>query len=174
VRLLALLAACVLALPAMADWTPVTTTPEGDTHFYDGDRLHLDGDAVTYWRKVEFATPLQRDEALAQTGLYRERIDCGERELRMLGYLHYAADGSTIEDVYVPDAPGLAIAEGSPASRMEALVCPLVTAAPKSAPGDAESGDELQRLREEIEALQDSIRRLREGLPSQKSADAAR
>lgn len=156
-------------MPAFAsDWTEVAPSPDGDAHYYDHDKLHLDGDAVTYWRKVEFGRPLPMHSMLAKVGLYRERIDCGSRELRMLGSLFYAADGALIDDIYAPDAPPVAIAEGSPAHRMETLLCPLVTAAP------AEPVDELQRLRQEVEALQSNVRRLREGLGSQKAADAAK
>jgi hypothetical protein len=104
-------------------------------------------------------------------GLYREQIDCGARELRTLGYLYYAADGKLIEDVYAPDAPPVAIAEGSPARHLETLLCPLVAPAPGQA---QEETDELQKLRREVEALQSNIRKLREGLGSPTAAGAAR
>lgn len=159
----------LLAMPASAsDWTEVAAPADGDAHYYDHEKLHLEGDAVTYWRKVEFRTPLPVRSALAQVGLYREQIDCGSREFRTLGYLHYAADGALIEDVYAPEAPPIAIAEGTPAHRMEALLCPRVATVP------SEPVDELQRLRQEVEALQSNVRRLREGLGSQRAVDAAR
>jgi hypothetical protein len=170
---IALLFAVLLATPALADedWAEVVTTPEGDAHFYDHERLHLDGDAVTYWRKVEFRRPLPVRSSLASVGLYREQIDCSARELRTLGYLYYSADGARIEDVYSPDAPPVAIAEGSPARHLETLLCPLVAPASGQAQDDS---DELQRLRREVEALQSNIRKLREGLGPPKSAEATR
>lgn len=171
------LAALALVLPVHAsEWVAVTTAADGDAHFYDRDKLHVEDGGIIYWRRIEFRMPLPMRSALAQSGLYRERIDCAARELRTLGYLYYAADGSIIEDVYAPDAPAVPIADGTPVEQLEKLLCPLVASAKDEDGEIAESGDELQRLRQEVEALQTHVHELRQGLQVQDSAagEAAR
>jgi hypothetical protein len=173
-RAVLLLAALGFAATSGAsEWIAVTTTPEGDAHFYDGDKLHIEDSAVIYWRKVEFRMPLPVHSALANLGLSREQIDCANRSLRTLGHLYYASDGRIIEDVYAPDAPAVAIAEGTPAHRLEELLCPMVNAA-RAAEPPAAGGDDLDKLRQEVEALQSQVRRLRRGLEPQEAAESAR
>jgi hypothetical protein len=173
-KFFALLAAFMLPITVIAsEWIAVTTTAEGDTHYYDSEKLHVQDQAVVYWRKLELRMPLQVGSAFAQLGLYREQIDCGQRNLRTLGYLHYAADGAIIEDVYAPQAPPVAIADGTPARILEDLLCPLVSAAPTAKETRVPSGDGLDPLRQEIEALQAQVRKLRKGLGMQEAAGSA-
>lgn len=165
----------MLPITVMAsEWLAVTTTAEGDTHYYDSGKLHVGDKSVVYWRKVEFRMPLPVRSALAHLGLYREQIDCAERNLRTLGYLYYAADGAIIEDVYAPEAPPVAIADGTPARKLEDLLCPMVSAAATAKQPPAQSGDGLDPLRLEVEALQAQVRKLRKGLEMQEAAGAAR
>jgi len=168
-----LIAALALATAARAsEWAAVTTTPEGDAHYYDRDKLHVEGSTVIYWRKVEFRMPLPVRSALASVGLYREQIDCSGRNLRTLGYLYYAADGSIIENVYAPQAPSIAIADNTPIRQLQDLLCPKADAA---AGGPAPDGDdELDKLRREVETLQSQVRKLRRGLELQEAAGSAR
>ncbi len=174
-RAVLLLAALGLAAASHAsEWVALTATPEGDAHFYDRDKLHIEGGGVIYWRKVEFRMPLPVRSALANQGLYRERIDCAGRSLRTLGYLYYAADGGIIEDVYAPDVPAVAIADGTPARRLEELLCPMANADRTGEPPPAGDGDDLDKLRREVEALQSQVRKLRRGLELQEAAGAAR
>jgi hypothetical protein len=154
------------------DWVEAATTSDGDVHYYAGDKLHIEGDGVAYWRKVEFRMPLPVQAALAQSALYREHIDCAELRLRTLGYLYYAADGAIIENVYVPDAPPVAIRQGTPAERLASALCPMVAEA--SAAAAAEPVDELDKLRREVEALQTQVHRLRRGLQVQEAAGTGR
>lgn len=156
-----------------SEWIAITTTAAGDTHYYDSEKLHVEDDAVVYWRKVEFRMPLPVRSSLAQLGLYREQIDCAERKLRTLGYLYYAADGALIEDVYAPEAPSVNIADGTPARQLEQLLCPALDI-PQAREEPAESGDGLDTLRQEVEALQTHVRKLRKGLEMQEAAGSAR
>ena len=152
----------------------MTTTSEGDTHYYDREKLHVEDRAVTFWRKVEFRMPLPVRSALAQLGLYREQIDCASRSLRTLGYLYYTADGAIIEDVYAPEAPPVAIGEATPVRQLEDLLCPLAPNAPNKPQPPTGSADGLDELRQEVEALQAQIRKLRRGLELQEAAGSAR
>jgi hypothetical protein len=166
-----LLAALGLAMASHAsEWVAVTTTPEGDAHYYDRDKLHVENGTVIYWRKVEFRMPLPVRSALASLGLYREQIDCARRDLRTLGYLYYSAAGSIIENVYAPDAPPIAIADGTPIRQMEEVLCPMVNAAGT----EPAAGDDLEKLRREVEALQSEVRKLRRGLGLQDTTGSAR
>jgi hypothetical protein len=171
-RTMLLIALLGLATAARAsEWVAVTTTPEGDAHYYDRDKLHAEGSTVIYWRKVEFRMPLPVRSALASVGQYREQIDCATRNLRTLGYLYYSADGSIIENVYAPEAPSIAIADNTPIRQMQDLLCPADVAAGGQAPDGA---DELDKLRREVEALQVQVRKLRRGLELQEAAGSAR
>lgn len=83
-------------------------------------------------------------------------------------------DGGIIEDVYAPDAPAVAIADGTPARRLEALLCPMANADRTGEPPPAGDGDDLDKLRREVDALQSQVRKLRRGLELQEAAGAAR
>ena len=174
-RFLAILAASALAITAHAsDWIAITTTAEGDAHYYDNEKLHVEGDAVVYWRKVEFRMPFPVRSALAQLGLYREQVDCASRSLRTLGYLYYSADGGIIEDVYAPDAPPVDIVDGTAVRLLERLLCPMVRAGTTGTEAPVESGDGLDQLRQEVEALQAQVRKLRRGLDMPDAAGSVR
>ena len=168
--LLALLGAAPGALAD--DWIIVATTSDGDVHSYAGDKLHFENDAVAFWRKVEFRMPLPVRSALAQSALYREQIDCRSLRLRTLGYLYYGADGAIIENVYAPDAPPVAILADTPSKQMADALCVKIAAALTTPP--AESVDELDKLRREVEALQDHVQRLRRGLEVKEAAGTGR
>ena len=78
---------------AAADWVRLKSAPGPDRNFYDASRLVVEADAITYWRKVEFARPPAFGAATVARGLLRERIDCRSHTLSLLNYLYYAPDG---------------------------------------------------------------------------------
>ncbi len=153
------------------EWVEVATTSDGDIHSFDSGKLHIEGDGIAFWRKVEFRMPLPIQSALAHSALYREHIDCAGQKLRTLGYLYYAGDGAVIENVYAPEAPAVSIVQGTPAEQMAAALCPLVAQTQASA--DA-SVDEIEKLRREVETLQSRVRRLRHGLEVQEASGTGR
>ncbi len=150
------------------DWVEIDPTSDGDAQAFDRGKVHIEGDGISYWRKVEFRMALPVRSALAQSGLYREHIDCGDQRMRTLGYLYYAADGAIIENVYSPDAPAVEILEGSPAGQLADVLCSMVVQVDAAEPG--QPVDELDKLRREIEALQSQVHRLRRGLEVQEAA----
>lgn len=172
--LLLLLALGRMTDAAASEWVAITTTAAGDAHYYDSEKLHAEDNAIVYWRKVEFRMPLPVRSSLAQLGLYREQIDCEERKLRTLGYLYYAADGALIEDVYAPEAPSVAIVDGTPARQLEQLLCPVPEVSPAGAEPAVAPGDGLDTLRQEVEALQTHVHKLRKGLEMQEAAGSPR
>src|SRR5581483_6373709 len=86
-----------------ADWVRVPT-PDVHQHYYDRAKLVVEGDEITYWRRVVFKTPQPTKNGAARMAMYRERIDCARHTHRTLGYLLYGQDGSVMENVYTPDA----------------------------------------------------------------------
>jgi hypothetical protein len=165
--LILLLAAC----PAAADWVEVPVPPGADTGSYDRDKLVVDGDRVTYWRRAQFRMPRPTGEALAWSALYRQSIDCSQRTLRTLGYLLYTQDGVVIENVYVPEAVAVPIVGDTAAAAFETALCAIVTAKKEAEAAQAIDPHEaeLRRLEEELQALEDTIRQLREGPPPEES-----
>jgi hypothetical protein len=154
------------------DWVEINPTSDGDAQAFDRDKIYIEGDGISYWRKVEFRMALSVRSELAQSGLYREHIDCGDQRMRTLGYLYYAAGGAIIENVYSPDAPPVEILEGSPAGQLADVLCSMVVQVGTVQPG--QPVDELDKLRREIEALQSQVHRLRRGLEVQEAAGTGR
>jgi hypothetical protein len=94
---LAAAAALTLPLTALAaDWVKVPV-PDVNQHGYDRSKVLVEGDGVTYWRRVEFRAPQRAKAGVAGSAMYRERIDCRTHSHRTLGYLLYAQDGTVIE-----------------------------------------------------------------------------
>lgn len=161
---------------AAAEWVDVPVTPGAAPVAYDSGKLVIEGDQITYWRRVQFRMPLPAGEALAWSALYRESIDCARSTLRTLGYLLYAQDGSVIENVYVPEAIAVPIVEDTAADAFEENLCAIVAAKKEAEAAQAVDPHEaeLRRLEEELRALEDSIRRLREEpLPGQEQEEAS-
>ena len=163
---------CSVHCAQAEDWVEIAPTSDGDAQAFDRDKIHVEGDGVAYWRKVEFRMALPVRSSLAQSGMYREHIDCGERRMRTLGYLYYAADGGIIENVYVPDAPPVEILKGSPAEQLADVLCPMAVQADAAQSG--QPVDELEKLRREVEVLQSQVLRLRRGLEVQEAAGTGR
>lgn len=115
------------AFPATAaEWVRVPTQGEGDQYFYDRSKLFISGDEITYWKKVAFRSPQPVKERLAASGLYRERIHCAEHTLKLVSYLLYALDGSTIEYVAAQEGEAAPIIPDTVGDVFEKTTCDLV------------------------------------------------
>ena len=156
-------AAALAPAPARAaDWVRVTA-PDQNQHAYDRTKLFVDGEAITYWRRVVFRTPQPVQGGTARMALYRERIDCRSHAHRTLGYLLYAQDGNIIENVYTPEATAEPVIPGTVGDRYEELMCVFVEE-------DREAREETARqaadpaitdaLRAEVERLEARVREL--------------
>lgn len=167
--------ACALALlvpcAGAADWIWVDT-PDAHQHYYDRSKVLVDGDQVTYWRRVVFRTPQATKAGTARSAMYRERIDCRAHTYRTLGYLLYSGDGTVIENTYTPDATAEPIVPETVGDHYEKRMCALgatmrsapaaaSTAGPKAEPSPASQ----EALRSEIERLEARLRELKAQLP---------
>jgi hypothetical protein len=157
-----LLTLWLAALPAQAsDWLDIGARGP-DRMYYDLAKLHIAGQVVTYWRRVDYRMPMPTADGLAYSGLYRERIDCAQRTLASLGYLLYGDDRKVIANVYLPNAPGVTIVPESIAEQFARSLCPIVQAHEELAKQERDpKAAELKRLEEELKALEESIRSLR-------------
>lgn len=116
-----------LALPASAaEWVRVRTQGDGDQYFYDRSKLFINGDEITYWKKVIFKAPQAVKSHFAASGLYRERIHCAEHTLKLISYLLYAADGSTIEYIAAHESEAAPIIPDTLGDVFEKTTCDLV------------------------------------------------
>jgi len=116
-----------LALPASAaEWVRVHTAGEGDLYFYDRSKLYINGDEITYWKKVTFKTAQPVKSQFAASGLFRERIHCAEHTLKLISYLLYAADGTTIEYVAASEGEAAPIIPDTLGDMFEKSACELV------------------------------------------------
>lgn len=117
----------LLSLPAAAaEWVRARPLADGDQYFYDRSKLYINGDEITYWKKVAFKSPATVKGQAATSGLYRERIHCAEHTLRLISYLLYAADGSTIEYIASHEAEATPIIPDTVGDVFEKTVCDLV------------------------------------------------
>lgn len=122
---LALVALLPVPLHA-AEWTRITVKDQHE-HYYDRGKVTIDGESITYWRRVVFRPPQPTRNGAAGTAMYRERIDCDLHTHRTLGYLLYAPDGGVLENVYTPEAAPDPIIPETVGDRFEAAMCALVT-----------------------------------------------
>lgn len=117
----------LLSLPATAaDWIRVRPLAEGDQYFYDRSKLYINGDEITYWKKVAFRKPATVKGQAAVSGLYRERIHCAEHTLKLISYLLYAGDGNTIEYIASHEGESAPIIPDTVGDVFEKTVCELV------------------------------------------------
>jgi Surface-adhesin protein E len=166
------IATVLCCAPALAaDWVPVAA-PDQNLHAYDRTKLFVDGDSITYWRRVVFRTPQPTKAGAARMALYRERIDCRGHTQHTLGYLLYAQDGNIIENVYTPDAPAVPVIPGTVGDRFEGLMCVFVDEDRKAREEAAKQACDpaaADALRAEVGRLEARIRdleaQLRESVP---------
>lgn len=109
-----------------AEWVRVRTAGEGDQYYYDRTKLFINGEEITYWKKALFKAPQPAKGQLASSGLYRERIHCAEHTLKLISYLLYAADGSTIEYVANHEGEAAPIIPDTLGDVFEKVACDLV------------------------------------------------
>lgn len=159
----------VQSLPASAaDWIRVPTA-DVHQHYYDRAKLGIDGEEITYWRRVTFKTPQPSKNGPATMAMYRERIDCARHTHRTLGYLLHGQDGSVIENVYTPDAHPEPIVPETVGDKFEQLMCVFVDQARTSRQAaDVESNQQsAEAIKAEIERLEARLKVLRERLGAQ-------
>lgn len=121
------LLALFLALPAgAADWVRIEVPGEGDQYFYDRSKTFVNGDEITYWKKVVFRPPQPVKGQYAASGLYRERIHCAEHTLKLISYLLYSANGGTIEYVANSDSDAAPIIPDTLGDVFEKTACSLL------------------------------------------------
>ena len=139
-------------------------TPDQHQHSYDRGKLVIEGEQITYWRRVVFSTPQPAKAGMARMAMYRERIDCAKHTYRTLGYLLYAQDGAILDNVYTPDAQAEAVVPETVGDRFETLMCLIVEQDHSSrAPAAAKTPEQL---RAEVERLETRLRELKEQLRS--------
>lgn len=150
-----------------ADWVRVSA-PDQHMHFYDRSKLAIDGDEITYWRRVLFRVPQSTPAGMARMAMYRERIDCQNHTQRTLGYLLYAPGGGVLENVYSPDAAAEPIIPETLGDRFETLMCVFVDEAKQAHAKEAAQTDdpavtaalraEIARLEARVEELEAQLR----------------
>lgn len=109
-----------------AEWVRVHTSGVGDQYFYDRTKLYINGDEITYWKKVNFRNAQPVKNSFAASGLFRERIHCTEHTLKLISYLLYAADGGTIDYVAANEGEPAPIIPDTLGDMYEKIVCELV------------------------------------------------
>jgi hypothetical protein len=109
-----------------AEWVRVQTSGEADQYYYDRSKLFINGDEITYWKKGVFKAAQPVKNQFAASGLYRERIHCAEHTLKLISYLLYAADGSTIEYVAANEGDAAPIIPDTLGDIFERTTCELV------------------------------------------------
>lgn len=85
-----------------ADWVRIEIPHTEDAYFYDRSKLVVNGNEVTYWKKVQFIPARTVKNFVASSAFMRERINCREHTLRLLSFLYHDAHGAQLE--YVADA----------------------------------------------------------------------
>jgi len=101
-RYILIVVLCLTSAAQAADWVHLEIPSGTDEYFFDRSKLVINGNEVTYWKKVKFMPPRPVKKALASTTLMRERIDCREHTLRLLSVVYHDAQGAVIE--YLADA----------------------------------------------------------------------
>ncbi len=142
---LALLLQFTLASTAIAaDWKRIDIPNTTDAYSFDRSKLVINGNEVTYWKKVLFMPPRPLKNTLASSSLMRERIDCREHTLRLLSFLYQDAQGTTIEYVADAEKEGAPIIPDTVGDKFEHALCefvreigPFTTPNPATSPPNA-------------------------------------
>ena len=163
-------AAAVLALLSgiatvhAAEWVRVSTI-DINQHWYDRSKIYVDGDLVTYWRRVTFRAPQRSKAGMAGSAMYRERVNCRTHQTTTLGYLLYTADQSVLENVHTADAAAEPVIPETVGDQFEKLMCSL---APQIALEQKTVAATMPRtageIRDEIDFLEARLRLLHEQL----------
>lgn len=117
----------MLAAPhaVAADWLKLEMPNTEDQYFYDRSKLVVQGNEVTYWKKILFKQPQPVKNKLALSGLMRERIDCKDHTLRLLSYLYHDAQGAVIDYVAESEKEGVPIIPETVGDWFEQALCVL-------------------------------------------------
>lgn len=127
--LLTLILQCTVASSAFAaDWVRIAIPYTEDIYFYDRSKLVVNGNEVTYWKKVQFTPARSVKNALAKSSLMRERINCHEHTLRLLSFLYHDAQGAQIEYVADAEKEGAPIIPDTVGDQFEQVLCTLARA----------------------------------------------
>lgn len=117
-----------------ADWQRLPVGGDTAIHSFDASKLVFELDEVSYWRRVQFATPVETAKGSVVTALFRERIQCKVHTILQLNWLLYDGQGRLLDQLpasetdphpIVPDSIGDAFAE---------KLCPMRPVSP-NAPG---------------------------------------
>jgi hypothetical protein len=109
-----------------AEWVIVHTAPEGDQYYYDASKLAIQGNEITYWKKVAFKSPYSYKDQQVASALYRERIHCTEHTLKPLTHIVHGVSGAVIEQVTANEAEAAAIIPETIGDVFEQTLCTLV------------------------------------------------
>lgn len=110
-------------LAGAADWVRIDIPHTDDEYFFDRSKLVVNGNSVTYWKKVRFMPPRPMKKSLASAALMRERIDCREHTLRLLSFLYQDAQGAMIEYVADAEKEGAPIIPDTVGDQFEQILC---------------------------------------------------
>ena len=94
---------CACSPTHAAEWVRMSTI-DINQHWYDRSKIFVDGDLVSYWRRVTFRSPQRSKAGMASSAMYRERVDCRTHMHTTLGYLLYSKDQSVLDNVNTPEA----------------------------------------------------------------------
>lgn len=72
-----------------AEWVAMGPMGDGNLHSYDASKLLLEGEEVTYWRKIRFTKPVQAGGGTIVTALFRERVQCKQYTVVALAWFLY-------------------------------------------------------------------------------------
>lgn len=123
-----------------ADWQRLSVGGDTAIHSYDASKLVFELDEVSYWRRVQFATPVETVKGSVTTALFRERIQCKSHTILQLNWLLYDGQGRLLDQLpasetdphpIVPDSIGDAFAE---------KLCPMRPATPDAPGASDENG----------------------------------
>jgi len=155
---------CVCGPAHAAEWVRMSTI-DINQHWYDRSKIFVEGDLVTYWRRVTFRSPQRSKAGMASSAMYHERVDCRTHMHTTLGYLLYSKDQSVLDNVNTPEAAPEAIVPETVGDQFEKLMCSL---APQIAIEQKAVASTMPRtpgeLRDEIDFLEARLRMLREQL----------
>lgn len=120
----------LFAAPAAAEnWVNIPTAWTNATFSVDLESVERNGSKVTFWEKLVYVKPEQKDPAsgrMIKEKLVRRIVDCANRTMGYTRGVVLAEQGRTIQAVSVDEArvQMQAIPAGSSANRELTLVCP--------------------------------------------------
>lgn len=123
---LALALSACSGMAVAADWLAMRTTADSHLHSLDKSRLLIDGEEITYWRRVVFAQPQPSRHGPAGSALFYERLDCARHTLQMKNWLLYDQAGKLIDQAAEPDREPSPIVPDSLADSLEQTLCRMI------------------------------------------------